>query len=457
MLRQSRVSTVARLLIGLSHDNDYVAEHALAQGRVVLEKVPLCVIGCGRVGHRHLLGYKELEESGIGNIDVVAVCDVQPQNADLGAREVERLFGKKPMVFTHLDDVRAHSEIAAVDVVTDPSSHHTVAVPALEAGKHAMVEKPLGITIRACRAMTGAAKRSGVVLATAENYRRDPVNRLVRGIIEEGLLGDPYYMVHNTLGGNDLIRNTPWRHLMDKGAIGLEYGVHMADIVQYYMGECEEVYGRGMIVEPVRRRPDREESSLESYQARFKTLPDSIQATGEDSVIAMYKMRSGAMVAMAYISAGRGSMGFERSVHGRWGAIYSPGDRNGNPVILRRENQKLLGQDILPLLPNFQMSEITERLFGKRAVVYDLPFRSTDAKLMAIEFHDYGRAILQGGQPEVDGFHGTTAVATILGAYVSALAGRAVSMRELLSGEVRAYQVDIDEVLGLEKPETTCG
>ncbi len=118
-----------------------------------MEKIPLCVIGCGGMGHRHILAYRELENSGIGNIEIVAVCDLNPKNADLGAREVERLFGKKPMMFTDLDKALACPDIAAVDVVTDPSYHHAVAVPALQAGKHAIVEKPLGLTVRACQAM----------------------------------------------------------------------------------------------------------------------------------------------------------------------------------------------------------------------------------------------------------------------------------------------------------------
>src|SRR5437868_2412989 len=143
-----------------------------------MEKIPLCVIGCGGMGHRHILAYKELEDSGIGNIEVVAVCDLRPENAALGAREVERLFGRKPLVYTDLNDVLANREIVAVDVVTDPSVHHAVAVPALLAGKHAIVEKPLGITIRACQAIIDAARRGKVVLATAENLRRDPPNRL---------------------------------------------------------------------------------------------------------------------------------------------------------------------------------------------------------------------------------------------------------------------------------------
>ena len=415
-----------------------------------MAKIPLCLIGCGGMGHRHILAYKELEESGIGNIELAAVCDLTPKNADLGKREIERLFGRTPLVFTDLDEVVAHPDIAAVDVATDPSVHHQVAVPVLLAGKHALVEKPLGITMRACQAMIDAAEERGVVLATAENLRRDPPNRLARAILDQGLLGDPYLMVQNSLGGNSDMIITPWRHLKDKGAIGLDMAVHYTDIVQYYMGGFDQIYGTGKIVEPVRYKPRDSGLKLESYVERLKGFPDSIEATGEDSVFAMYKMESGAMVQFTYAGAGRGSVGFERSVHGQLGALYAPGDRNGQPVVLRLEGQELKGEEILQLLPDFQMSEITERLFGAKVVTYEIDFPPVDAKHMAIEMHDFGEAILKGTSPEVDGHLGMTAVAAIYGAYESILAGRAVGMAEILSGQVRAYQQDIDVALGLD-------
>ncbi len=401
------------------------------------------------MGHRHILAYKELEDSGIGNIDLMAVCDINPDNAALGAREIERLFGRKPLVFTDLDKALAHPDVAAVDVVTDPSFHHTVAVPALEAGKHALVEKPLGITVRACHAIIDAAKRGDAVLATAENLRRDPPNRLARSIIDHGLLDEPYLMLHNALGGNDEIIITPWRHKKERAAIGLDMGVHYTDIIQYYMGEYDEIYGLGLIVEPIRRRPDEFDHMLESYRERFKTFPPEVEATGEDSAIALYRMKSGATVQFSYVGAGKGSRTFERSVHGRRGALYAPGDRNGNAVVLRVDGRELKGAEILELLPDFQMTEITERLFGKDVVTYDLPFPPIDAKHMAIEMHDFADAILNGGTPEVDGYLGMTAVAAIHAAYESAVAGRAVTMDEVLSCKVSAYQDEIDEALGI--------
>ena len=38
-----------------------------------MDKLPLCLIGCGGIGHRHVFGFTELEKSGMGNIELVAV------------------------------------------------------------------------------------------------------------------------------------------------------------------------------------------------------------------------------------------------------------------------------------------------------------------------------------------------------------------------------------------------
>ena len=420
-----------------------------------MEKVPICVVGCGGMGHRHILAYRTLEDSGCSNMEIAGVCDVQPDNATFAADEVERLFGRKPLVFGDLGEVLRCDDVGAVDVVTDGSTHHAVAAAALAAGKHALVEKPLGITVRACRAMMRAAQEGGAVLATAENYRRDPPNRLARAVLDAGLLGEPFLMMQLSVGGGDEMAITPWRHLKEKGAIGLDMGAHYGDIIRYYMGEYDQIFGGGFIVEPVRRKPDGyDDHPLESYRRRVQTYPETVEATGEDTVVAMYRMKSGALVQLA-LGAGRGGQGWERSVHGRLGSLYVPSERTGKPVLLRLEGHELRGREILPLLPDFQLDEITARLFGEDGVVYELPADAPhpgyaiDARHLAIEYHDFGRAILEGGTPEVDGEGGMVAVAAVLGAYESAAAGRSVGMEEVVSGEVCAYQQEIDEALGL--------
>ena len=315
------------------------------------------------MGHRHLLAYKVLEDSGIANVDLVALCDIRPESTALCAGEMERVFGRTPMVFNDLDEVLSHSEIAAVDVVTDGSTHHEIAVPALRAGKHALVEKPLGITMRACRAMIDAAQAGGAVLATAENYRRDPPNRLARAIIDSGLLGTIHTMLQISVGGDDGITITPWRHLKEKGAIGLDMGAHFADIIRYYTGEYEQIFGTGFIVEPVRRRPEGyDDHPLVSYRERAKTYPDHVEATGEDSVVALYRMSSG-VFAQLTMTAGRGGRSSERSVHGQLGSLYSEGDRNGRPIRLHLEGRDLVGREILELVPDFEL-RLLRRICG---------------------------------------------------------------------------------------------
>ena len=417
--------------------------------KFVVEKIPLCLIGCGGMGHRHILGYKELDESGMGNIDLVAVCDLREESAKFCADEIERLFGRRPLVFTDPEEVYVHPAIEAVDVVTEPAYHHLIAVPALLAGKHVQVEKPLGLTIRSCKAIIEAAERGGGVLSTEENYRRDPVNRLVRGILDEGLLGDPHLMIQKSVGGGANYAITPWRHLKNRGTIALDSGVHYADLFQYFLGDYDRIFGTGMVVEAMRYRPRQFDHVLESYRERHKRLPESIEATGEDSIVALYRMESGAMVQFTMVTGGRGERSYERTLHGPLGSLDLPGDRNGGQVVYRQGDDQLRGREILSLLSDFRLNEITERLFGKDSVEYDLPFTAIDAKTLAIEFHDFGEAVIRGRPPEVGGQLGMTAVSGILGAFESAALNRSVSLDEILSGAVRTYQAEIDAELGL--------
>ena len=163
----------------------------------------------------------------------------------------------------------------------------------------------------------------------------------------------------------------------------------------------------------------------------------------------MFKMESGAVVQFSGVAAGRGARVHERSVHGRLGSMHPQGDRVGRPVILRLEDRELTGREILPLLPDFRLNEVTERLYGSQAVEYTLPRPECDARNIALELHDFAEAIIDGRAPEVDGHQGMAAVAAVLGAFESEQAGRPVSMDEILAGDVRAYQADIDEALDL--------
>jgi len=382
------------------------------------------------------------------NVERVAVCDLDEARAQAVADDAEELLGRRPAVHLSVTDAIADPSVAAFDVVTEVSSHVPVAVPALRAGKHVMCEKPLGLTVRACREIINAAEESGAVLATAENYRRDPPNRLAKAVLDAGLLGELHLMMETRIGGNDRIIITPWRHIKERGAIGLDMGVHLTDIIQYFLGEFETIAGAGFIAEPIRRRPEATRHDLPIYRDRLASMPEEVTATGEDSIVALYRMRSGVRVQLSYVPSGPGHTYGTRTVHGRDGSMEVFGDRSGRLPVVRRADGELAGRDLLAELPDFGLDELSTRLFGPD-VGYDLPFAEADAGHLAIEEYDFAEAILTGRKPEVDGHAGMTAVAAVVGAYESGVLDRQVTMDEVLSGAVSAYQDEINAALGL--------
>ena len=148
-------------------------------------------------------------ESGAGSFELAAVCDPRLAMAEAAAEVVENLLGYRPAIFSDHTELIASGLVEALDVVTDPSAHHPVAIAGLTAGLHVICEKPLGITVRACRMILEAASGSGTVLATAENYRRDGPNRLARAVLEQGMLGEVHLMIEANVGGDDAVVHQP--------------------------------------------------------------------------------------------------------------------------------------------------------------------------------------------------------------------------------------------------------
>src|SRR5690606_40842761 len=127
----------------------------------------------------------------------------------------ERL-GTRPQVVASMAELEPLG-VVAVDITTTPRYHHTLGVEAIERGLHAMIEKPVGLTVRACNRIRSAAAASDRVVSVAENYRRDPVNRLAKALIEADVIGSPRYMIHHSSGGGNQMVISVWRHQKEIG------------------------------------------------------------------------------------------------------------------------------------------------------------------------------------------------------------------------------------------------
>lgn len=86
--------------------------------------------------------------------------------------------------------VVARDDVDIVDVCTPGHLHAEVALAALAAGKHVIVEKPLANSVAECEALVAAARQSGAGRAMlAHNYRRVPALALARELVAEGRIG----------------------------------------------------------------------------------------------------------------------------------------------------------------------------------------------------------------------------------------------------------------------------
>jgi UDP-N-acetyl-2-amino-2-deoxyglucuronate dehydrogenase len=139
--------------------------------------VKLALIGCGGISRAHIRGYKDLYDRGCREFEVTACCDVQAESAAIRANEIAEFQGSKPKVYSDVQDLLRSGAADAADICVPHCFHHSVAIPLLEGGVHTMIEKPLGITIRASQRIIQAARDNDRVLATGENVRRDLTSR----------------------------------------------------------------------------------------------------------------------------------------------------------------------------------------------------------------------------------------------------------------------------------------
>ncbi|HEY6739908.1 MAG TPA: Gfo/Idh/MocA family oxidoreductase [Actinopolymorphaceae bacterium] len=120
--------------------------------------------------------------------ELLAVCDTRRDRA----QEVARHFDI-PHVF---DDARELIEaVDAVVVATPHSTHYAIALAALRAGRHTLVEKPLALTAGEAFALVRAAEGSGVGLTVGYTAQHTSPARFAREVVQSGRIGDPVQVV----------------------------------------------------------------------------------------------------------------------------------------------------------------------------------------------------------------------------------------------------------------------
>lgn len=152
----------------------------------------LAVLGLGFMGSTHLKALR-----GLPGVELAAVYsgdenklagDLTGVQGNLGGPG-ERLDFSSLRKYTDLDGVLADSKIDAVDICLPTYLHDSVAVEALRAGKHVLVEKPMALDPYGADRMINAARRYKRTLMTAQVLRFFPEYVALREAIADGKLG----------------------------------------------------------------------------------------------------------------------------------------------------------------------------------------------------------------------------------------------------------------------------
>ena len=194
----------------------------------------VALVGAGNIASHHLPAYAQFPE----HVRLVAVCDLDETLARKRAREVgvERVYGD-------VDALLREVACDALDVCVTPDQHASVALAAIESGRHVLVEKPFALTLADCRGLVVAADRAGVTLMVAQNQRFLPSHQAARAIIASGELGEIRAVQTTSIQHWGALAEGHWQYdgARAGGGAVIGVGVHRLDLVRFLAGNVERV------------------------------------------------------------------------------------------------------------------------------------------------------------------------------------------------------------------------
>lgn len=196
----------------------------------------IAILGCGKVAHLHAQAIANLP-----NAELAGVWSRRASTAsEFAAQHQTTAYG-------NIENMIRQAEIDLALVCTPHPFHREPAVEAARAGAHLLVEKPLASTLEDCDAIIDACNKSGVNLGVISQRRwYAPVKR-IKMAIDEGKIGKPVLGTINMLGwrSKDYYDADEWRGTwkMEGGGVLVNQAPHQLDLLLWFMGEIEEVYG----------------------------------------------------------------------------------------------------------------------------------------------------------------------------------------------------------------------
>ncbi len=245
-------------------------------------KLKIGIIGTGWIAESHIESYLQMPD-----VEIVAAADW----IDGKAEKFMKRYGVEGVHFYH--DHKAlidnEPELDAVSVCTFNTQHAAPTIYALEHGVNVLLEKPFTVTLDEAVEVMRAEKKSGKLLSIGFQPRGDENMKMIKKIVESGVLGDIYYI--QTGGGRR--RGIPNSTFIEKstggiGAMG-DIGCYSLDMVLNAIGYPKPLTVTGYTsnffgTNPMYQHPDANHTaeenakrfSVEDFAAAFIRLEGGI-------------------------------------------------------------------------------------------------------------------------------------------------------------------------------------
>jgi len=195
-----------------------------------MDQVKIGIIGIGNMGSAHVVSIGQLK-----NAKLTALCDINP--AKLKPHE-----GKGLQLFTDSEEFFRKADIDAVVIAVPHYFHVSLALRALECGKHALTEKPVSVHKKLAEQFLSAAEKyPKLKLAAMFNQRTIGAHKKIKHLIDSGELGTIRrinWIITNWFRSQAYYDSGDWRASWsgEGGGVLLNQCPHQLDLMQWFFG-----------------------------------------------------------------------------------------------------------------------------------------------------------------------------------------------------------------------------
>jgi predicted dehydrogenase len=152
------------------------------------DRISVCHIGNGSRGKDLDLIVSQLKAT--HNVEITTVCDLWRMNREKAIATNAKNYGRTPRGFQYFEEVLALKDIDAVIISTPEHSHSTILRMAVDAGKDAYVEKPMGNVLDEVKSARNAVRKSNRIVQVGTQHRSEPYPKAAHTLIQTGVLGE---------------------------------------------------------------------------------------------------------------------------------------------------------------------------------------------------------------------------------------------------------------------------